>query len=272
MIKGFIPSQNHEDITSTCIYFIFKLNKILINIKKKAVPCNNELNKNDFDYLYLGKLNSVPVLASFNAKNDYQKGDLKYIDILKAYTILGNQFFSMAAYAYHMSFDHYATSFCGICGKKIPKQNTGTKKKCTNCNTHIFPRISPAIIVAVRKGEELLLGRGKNFPKGFYSVLAGYVDVGENLEECVKREVKEEAGIEITNIQYFASQPWGISSSLMIGFTAEYKSGTIEIDENEMLDVQWFKYDELPQIPPVETISGQLIDSVINFCKAKKYK
>jgi NAD+ diphosphatase len=132
-----------------------------------------------------------------------------------------------------------------------------------------YPRISPAIIVAVVKNDQILLARGINFPnKKMFSVLAGFVEPGETLEGCVKREVFEEVGITVKNIEYFNSQPWPFPDSLMIGFTACYAKGDLLIDTNEILGAQWFDADKLPFIPPKETLSGELIDWFV--CSQKK--
>lgn len=122
------------------------------------------------------------------------------------------------------------------------------------------PRISPAIIVAITRGREILLAKGINFQGDFYSVLAGFVEPGETFEECVQREVGEEVGLKVKNIKYFGSQPWPFPDSLMVGFTAEYASGNINIDEKEILDAEWFTAEQLPLIPGVGSIARRLID------------
>jgi len=123
-----------------------------------------------------------------------------------------------------------------------------------------FPRISPAIIVAVLKGKEILLARAHRFPPRLYSVIAGFVEPGETLEECVRREVKEEVGIEVENICYFGSQSWPFPNSLMVAFTADYANGKITIDETETIDAGWFTAHNLPPIPDKVSISRRLID------------
>jgi len=150
--------------------------------------------------------------------------------------------------------------FCGKCGKLTEDKKDERAKICTACGQVYYPRLSPAIIVAVTRDDRLLMGNSPRFPSKFYSVLAGFVEPGENLEECVKREVREEVGIEIKNIKYFGSQPWPFPDSLMIGFTAEYESGEINVDKNELTDAAWFARDEIPRIPPSISIARKLID------------
>ena len=138
--------------------------------------------------------------------------------------------------------------YCGRCGSR-----THTKEKerqsLPQCGLHNFPRLSPAIIVAVERGNEILLARSAHFPQGMFSVLAGFVEPGETTEECVVREVKEEVGITVGNIRYFGSQPWPFPNSLMLGFTAEYVEGELALDPTEIAEAGWFRADSLPSIP-----------------------
>ncbi len=132
--------------------------------------------------------------------------------------------------------------------------------QCTDCSYQVHPRISPAVIMSVIKGNEILLGRSPHFPEGMYSTLAGFVEAGETLEEAVRREVREETGIEITHIRYIASQPWPFPDSLMVGFTAEYAGGEIAVDTRELEDAQWFCPPNMPRLPTRISISRKLIE------------
>jgi NAD+ diphosphatase len=131
---------------------------------------------------------------------------------------------------------------------------------CTACGTKYFPTVSPAIIVSVIRDDKILLARAHRFPPGMYSVIAGFVEPGENLEQCVRREVMEETGIEIRDIRYFGSQPWPFPNSLMIAFTSRYAGGRIVIGEDEISDAGWFGREDLPVIPPPVSIARRLID------------
>lgn len=150
--------------------------------------------------------------------------------------------------------------FCGRCGEKTVYKEGVRAKECRRCGLISFPRLSPAVIVAVERGRKLLLARASRFPTQFYSVLAGFVEPGETLEEAVAREVKEEVGIEVTNIKYFGSQPWPFPDSLMIGFTAQYAGGEISIDGAEIVEAGWFEADSLPSLPGRISIARRLID------------
>jgi NAD+ diphosphatase len=155
-------------------------------------------------------------------------------------------------------------AFCGQCGVATEALAHERAKHCPQCGLISYPRLSPAIIIAVIRraadGERILLARNHRFPAGRYSVIAGYVEPGESLEECAQREVGEEVGIRIKDIRYFGSQPWPFPNSLMIGFTAEYDGGEFALEEAEIADAGWFAVDALPSLPPKMSIARRLID------------
>lgn len=154
--------------------------------------------------------------------------------------------------------------FCGRCGGPTEPAPGERARRCPACGLASFPRLSPAVIMRVERGEELLLARAHSFPDAFYSVLAGFVEPGESLEEAVAREIEEEVGIEVGDVRYFGSQPWPYPHSLMIGFTAAYAGGEIRIDERELLDAAWFTADRLPRVPPPLSIARWLIDDFVS--------
>lgn len=155
------------------------------------------------------------------------------------------------------------TIFCTTCGGKLHKVHDKAEKKCDLCALSQFPNLSPAIMVLIQRNDEVLLARSSHFKPGFYSALAGFIDLGESAEEAVHREVKEEVGLEVTQLEYFGSQSWPFPNSFMIAFKAQYLKGDLKIDPHEIEDAQWFKIDNLPQLPPSASISRQLIDSLI---------
>lgn len=152
------------------------------------------------------------------------------------------------------------TRFCGVCGAPM-QQNTEISKRCTECGKEVWPQLAIAIIVLIHRGDEVLLVHARNFKSDFYGLVAGFVETGETLEEAVVREVREETGIEITDIKYFASQPWPYPSGLMVGFNANYVSGDIHLQRSELSAGAWFKRDNLPRIPEKLSIARQLIDA-----------
>jgi len=180
------------------------------------------------------------------------------------YTRLPDALFQIAGRAVQVVDWDRTHQFCGRCGKPVESLPTERAKKCPACGLTNFPRLSPAIIIAVVRhtdeGPKLLLARNHRFPAGRYSVIAGFVEPGESLEECAQREVIEEVGIAIQNVRYFASQPWPFPNSLMLGFTAEYTAGDFALEEAEIAEAGWFAPDALPQLPPPPSIARRLID------------
>ncbi len=153
--------------------------------------------------------------------------------------------------------------FCGACGSPTVLGSHERVRTCTECKLSVYPRISPAMMALITKGRQLLLGRGVNFPAGFYSALAGFVEAGESVEETIHREVMEEVNVKVRDLEYFSSQSWPFPNSLMIAFTAEYDSGELKPDPAELIDAQWFDIDDLPRIPPKFSIARALIDATI---------
>ncbi|MBP1927780.1 NAD+ diphosphatase [Methanolinea mesophila] len=170
---------------------------------------------------------------------------------------------AIAAYAVRMLDFDRTTAFCGRCGADTRPLTTERARACTACGRIIYPRISPAIIVLVKKGEEILLARSPRSPPGFYSVIAGFNEPGENLEQTVRREVGEEVGITVRNIRYFGSEPWPFPDSLMIGFVADYAGGEIRVDHQEIEEARWYSRENLPSIPSKTSISRALIEAWI---------
>ena len=153
--------------------------------------------------------------------------------------------------------------FCGQCGTPTERGRNEFAMHCPACGLIAYPRISPAVMVLVRDGARLLLARSPRFKPGVYSALAGFVEPGETLEECAVREVREEVGIEIANLRYFASQPWPFPNSLMIAFFADYAGGEIVPEPGEIEAADWFGPERLPQLPDPISISRQLIDAAV---------
>jgi len=151
--------------------------------------------------------------------------------------------------------------FCGRCGTPTARVDGERAMRCPSCTLSAYPRIAPAIIVLVRKGNLALLARGSRFPLPFYSTLAGFSEPGESLEETLVREVKEEVSVDVGDARYFGSQSWPFPHSLMVGFFATWKGGDIVADPAEIADAGWFRHDELPMIPPPLSMARQLIDA-----------
>lgn len=190
----------------------------------------------------------------------FRAGNLRQL-----YEELGDKWFGLAGRAAQLVAWDATHQFCGRCGSPLSMGESERIKKCGQCGLTSYPRIAPAIIIAVTRQIDgvtcLLLARNHRFPPNRYSIIAGFVEPGETLEECCAREVREETGIEIDNIRYIASQPWPFPNSLMLGFTAEYAGGDIVLEEAEIADARWFTPDDLPLLPPKPSIARRLIDA-----------
>ena len=163
--------------------------------------------------------------------------------------------------------DYYSThQFCGICGTGTIRNNNNKFVSCPSCQIEVYPHIAPCIVVRIHKGEQILMARGINFLPGAWGLIAGFVEIGESLEEAVHREVKEEVGLEISDIKYWNSQPWPFpNNTLMVGFTATYKSGEIVIDPNEIETASFYSKNNLPGLPTTGySLSSRMINEYIN--------
>jgi NAD+ diphosphatase len=176
------------------------------------------------------------------------------------YPLLGDARFMKAGCATQVIEWSQHNRFCGRCATPTERSKSERCMRCPACGLLAYPRIAPAVIVLVRRGNEALLARGSRFPGVFYSTLAGFVEVGESLEDTIVREVREEVGIDVTAPRYHGSQPWPFPHSLMVGFFAEWASGEIRPDGHEILDARWCRVDDLPAIPPRISIARHLID------------
>ncbi|MXX55359.1 MAG: NAD(+) diphosphatase [Gemmatimonadetes bacterium] len=167
---------------------------------------------------------------------------------------------SLVLTAAHLVRWRRTSRYCGVCGTATGQSPRHQAMLCPSCGHLAFPKVSPAVIVQVTQGPEILLGRSRRHPHGSYSVLAGFVDPGESLEDAVRREIEEESGIRVRDIRYFGSQPWPFPDSLMVGFTATYDRGKLQNRDDELEDVGWFTADALPPVPPPYSIARALID------------
>ena len=210
---------------------------------------------------YLGCLNGVHCFAGHLATEDtLEPARGRMHPLRRLLGALPEEVFHIACRARHLTHWDSTSRFCGRCGGTTGFADTERAKICSGCGQVAYPRISPAVIVAVVNGSRILLASSSLRYGRMYSVLAGFVEPGEALEACVVREIREEVGITVTDIRYFASQPWPFPDSLMIGFTAQYAGGEITPDGTEITDAGWFGADELPEIPGPYSISRSLID------------
>jgi NAD+ diphosphatase len=168
--------------------------------------------------------------------------------------------FKMLGYASQIATWARQHRFCGSCAAPMQPLVAERAMHCPVCEIRHYPRLSPSMIVLVTRGDEILLARSPRFNPGVYSTLAGFVEAGESVEQCVAREVFEEVGLEVDNLEYLGSQGWPFPHSLMLGFHAQYRSGEIVMQADEIEDARWFAHDDLPLLPPTNSISRYLIE------------
>ena len=213
---------------------------------------------------YLGTLHQRPCYAAQLPQDLELPAGFELVHLRSLYGRLDDGLFAIAGRATQLVEWDRTHQYCGSCATPMEQSLRERVKRCPQCGLRQYPRLSPAVIMLISRGPEVLLARAPRFREGMYSVLAGFVEPGESLEETVAREVREEVGIEIKDIRYFGSQPWPFPNSLMIGFTARYASGDIAIDGVEIEAADWFTKDNLPPVPGKLSIARKLIDGFID--------
>jgi NAD+ diphosphatase len=263
----FIPAVTPSPKAGTpAWWFAFSNERLLVkqNEAGATVPILEEeltaLGINPVRFQFLGFLDESPCFSAELPDDAAPPEGWTFLGLRRLFGILQDDLFGVAVRAKQIVVWDRTHQYCGQCGTSTLSMEHERARICPQCGLANFPRLAPAVIVAVTKGDELLLARAQRFPEGFYSVLAGYVEPGETLEECVTREIREEVGIDVRDIRYFGSQSWPFPHSLMVAFTAEYAGGEISPDPAEIADAGWFKRESLPWIPEKISIARQLVD------------
>lgn len=267
-ISAFDPDRVCQ---STSLMFIFDGDQLAVftNAEKPEVP-----HRALFDdtvalfktVTFFGTIGSQDCYYMSNKNGEATVADIcEFVHLRQLALKMDEQLFAAAFTAKHLIHWDATHQFCGVCGSAMSDSGKERAKKCAACGHISFPRISPAVIVAVVNNDRILLARAHNFTAAFYSVIAGFVEPGETLEACVAREVKEETGITVRDITYFGSQPWPFPDSLMIGFTAKYAGGELKVDGEEIVEAAWYSRDTMPTVPPnPNSIARKLIDHFLD--------
>ena len=210
------------------------------------------------DPLLLGALDGAPVLVGALPADAPLPGGMQALNLRAALGLADAEFAGLAGYAAQLLHWARTSRFCPACATPLIA-NDGWGRVCPNCRHAMYPPVSPAAIVLIHDGDRVLLTTKPGWGKR-YSLVAGFVEPGETLEGCVAREVLEEVGVDVTDIQYVGSQPWPFPHQLMVGFMARYAGGEIAIDTNELAGAAWFERDALPELPPPFSIARQIIE------------
>lgn len=276
MSENFVPAVLPPDAPAEQTYwFVFNGSRLLVHAggERARLPYADDvlaLRQTAGQRHYLGFLNGKTQIHCYTlevAAGSEAPDGMAFEGLRRLYGRLDDELLWLAGRAIQIVEWDRTHQFCGRCGHGTETLVRERAKRCPRCGLVSYPRLAPAIIVRVdrfsNRVPEVLLARSYRYPPNMYSVLAGFVEPGETLEECVRREIKEEVGIAVKNIRYFGSQPWPFPNSLMIAFTAEHAGGDIIVQEEELEDACWFRADELPDVPSPMSISRRLIDDFV---------
>jgi len=263
----FAPATEAPDpIEGPVQWFVFRKRELLVTAAG-SLPTKQQLDQHSLEpdfSLYLGTLGDTHCFSALVPEASTPPSGMTYRDLMSLFASIEPHIHQVAGRAVQLLEWDRTHRLCGACGESTAPSTLDRSRVCPGCGLGQFPRLAPAIIVTVERDDEILLARSPHFPPGLYSTLAGFVEPGESLEECVAREVREEVGVEIDEIHYFDSQPWPFPNSLMLGFTSRWKSGDIKIDPSEIEDAKWFHCDDMPiRFPGNVSISQWLMDDFL---------
>jgi NAD+ diphosphatase len=231
---------------------------------KSALQKNHDwLGSEPLRSLYLGLLAGKQCWAAELPKEAEAPAGMSWEGLRTLFSVLDDAHFALAGRALQFVDWDRTHQFCGRCGARTEAHREERVRVCPACKLSAYPRVAPAVMALVRRGREILLARSPHFPPGMYSALAGFVEPGESLEQCVTREVAEEVGVEIARPRYFASQSWPFPHSLMIAFVCDWVGGEIEPQETEIEEAKWFEVLQLPKLPSKISIARRLIDAAV---------
>jgi len=246
-------------------WFVFRHNKLLVQTSQRKNQIPWLVTLADIGLVpsrtqFLGTLDNHPCYSAELPPDAEIPADMLLRGLRELHGTLDEDLFALSGRAVQIVDWDRTHQFCGCCATPMEQIPTERAKRCPNCGLVNYPRLSPAVIVLITRGEDVLLARAPHFPEGMYGLVAGFVEPGESLEAAIAREVQEEVGVTIKHLRYFGSQPWPFPNSLMIGFTAEYEAGEIVIETQELEAAAWFHKRNLPTIPPKISIARKLID------------
>jgi NAD+ diphosphatase len=250
-------------------WFVFQNDQLLIldtgnDVKLPLTSLISDLQPHFSRQHKLGIFNNVTCYCAEVESSLPIPHEMQLISLRKAFVTFGVDWYNAIVKAISIITWDKNHQFCSRCGNVTAQIPGKFERLCSVCGLSFYPRISPSMIVLIKKEDKILMSRSPHFPPGAYGLIAGFVEAGESIEEAVHREVKEEVGIEIKNLRYFGSQSWPFPDSLMIGFTADYAAGEILIDTKELEAADWYRYDNLPGGPSSSvSIARKLIDHFI---------
>ena len=276
MAEVFVPLVvAPESISEPALWFAFQGNHVLVRREdtRAQLPVGihiRELGVEPLRVQYIGRYAGQHCFSCEIAADVLAPEGMSWAGLRSLFGAIDDRLFAVLGRAIQVMDWDRSHQYCGRCGTPTIMKVGELGRQCPGCGQTHYPRIAPAVMALVRRGDRLLLARSPHFPPGMHSALAGFVEPGESLEQCLRREVREEVGLEVANLSYFSSQPWPFPHSLMIVFTCEYVGGEIVPEPGEIEAAAWFDLDHLPVLPNRISIARRLIDATIAQIRPEK--
>jgi NAD+ diphosphatase len=260
--SGVVPPSDSD---GGAWWFVFSRDSLLVFLKDDSfeipfIKSPEHLELKIIRKQYLGLLEGKNCFCAEVEQPELAPKDFAFKDLRYLFDFLDIEVYFLAGKAKQIIDWDRTHQFCGQCGAKTNQMEAERAKICPECGFISYPRICPAVIVGVIRDGKLLMAHSTHYKGTFYSIIAGFLEAGETLEDCVQRELMEEGGIKVRNIRYFGNQPWPLPNSLMIGFLADYDSGEINVDGEEIDDAGWYASGEIPLTPSKISIASKIID------------
>lgn len=262
---SFVPLLAAPDLAAqdAPLNFVFRGDELLVRQADPLLPLlpsSSDLPTIDA-FQPIGLLDGRYARSAWLARDAVPAAGFEFRKLRSLFGVMEEGLVAVAGRAYQIAEWARTHRFCGVCATPTEMVAGERCARCPACGMVAYPRISPAMMVLIKKGDAVLLARHLNHPAQFFTALAGFVEAGESIEETVHREVYEEVGLKVRDVRYFGSQPWPFPHSLMLAFTAEYDSGEIRVDATEIAEADWFgPGDQMPKYPPRGfSIAGELI-------------
>jgi NAD+ diphosphatase len=255
-----IAEPSAVETSNPTLTFFFRANELLVSDSGSDI---GEIDASYAEPLMIGTMKGQHINAVRIAANTDAPKDTRWAGLRSLFGVLPDDRVALAGRSLQLLEWDRTHRFCGACATPTVRETHERARRCPSCGLSAYPRISPAMMCLVTRGNQILLARNANFPPNRYSALAGFVEAGESIEDAIHREVDEEVGIRVKDIRYFASQSWPFPNSLMIAYTAEYESGELKPNGVEIVEADWFDKNNLPQLPPKVSIARALIDDTL---------
>ncbi|HXV07913.1 MAG TPA: NAD(+) diphosphatase [Burkholderiales bacterium] len=269
MAEVFVPLiAPPQSVSAPGLWFVFQGSQVLVRREEAHayLPVAlhvREIGLEPLRHQYLGLYAGQHCFSCEVAADVAAPAGMTWAGLRSLFGALDDALFALVGRAIQVMDWDRSHQYCGRCGTPTVVKGAERARQCPSCGQVHYPRIAPAVMALVRNGDALLLARSPHFPPGMHSALAGFVEPGESLEQCLHREVREEVGLEVTNLRYFSSQPWPFPHSLMIAFNCDYAGGEITPEAGEIEAAAWFGIDDLPVLPNRISIARRLIDAAI---------